>query len=145
MHVLAFAPSLRAVLQDAGGVAAEGFPMTSASVESFPAHITISLVMAVYTQGGSDYDPRRYIVARSPEGERLNVLECAWHWPDTPGVPVKFRVFAHYLPLIVRSAGVHTIGLYDSPDATETDHLFPLPVLRFNPLAPPPQPDSGRR
>ena len=138
MHVVAFAPSTRAVVQDAGGVRLDGFPMTSAHVDSFPKQITIPLVLAVYTQGGSDYDPRRYIVARSPEGIRVGALECTWHWPDNPGVPVKFRVFAYHLPMMVDSAGVYTVGLYDEPDATETDHLFPLPVVKFNPLMPPP-------
>jgi hypothetical protein len=37
--------------------------------------------------------------------------------------------------LTVASAGVYTVGLYDSPDVTETNHLFPLPVAKFNPLA----------
>jgi hypothetical protein len=136
MRVVAFAPSLRAVLDDAGGVKADGFPMTSAHVTNFPAQITVPLVLAVYTQGGTDYDPRRYIVARSPNGERLSVLECSWHWPDNPGVPVKFRVFAHHLPMVVQSPGVYSVGLYDSPDAPETDHLFPLPVVKVNPFAP---------
>ena len=97
MHVLAFAPSTRAVALDAGGVRSDGFPMTSAYVDTFPKQITIPLVLAVYTQGGIDYDPRRYIVARSPDGERLSTLECTWHWPDKPGVPVKFWV-THPLP-----------------------------------------------
>jgi hypothetical protein len=135
MHVVAFAPSTRAVLLEAGGVRLDGFPMTSATVDTIPKEITIQLVLAVYTEGGRDYDPRRYIVARSPKGERLNVLECSWHWPDNPGVPFKFRVSTQYLPLMVRSAGVYTIGLYDNPDATETDHQFPLPVVQANPLA----------
>lgn len=44
----------------------------------------------------------------------------------------------------VQAAGVYSIGLYDSPDATETDHLFPLPVLKVNPLLlPPPQPPTN--
>ena len=102
MHVVAFAPSTRAVVQDAGGVRLDGFPMTSAYVDVFPKQITVPLVLAVYTQGGSDYDPRRYIVARSPDGERLSVLECTWHWPDKPGVPVKFWVLTRYLPLVVQ-------------------------------------------
>jgi len=144
MHVVAFAPSTRLALQDAGGVTADGFPMTMAYVDSFPINVTVPLVLAVYTQGGSDYDPRRYIVARSPDGERLNVLECTWHWPDNPGVPVKFQVLARYLPLVVNSAGVYTIGLYEDPDATETDHLFPLPVVKTNPLLPPPPQPSTR-
>ena len=32
------------------------------------------------------------------------------------------------------AAGVYTIGLYDSLDDTETDVLFPLPVLKRNPF-----------
>jgi hypothetical protein len=139
MHVIAFAAARKAVLEDAGGVTAEGFPMTSCYVDGFPAQITVPLVLAVYTSGGSDYDPRRYIVARSPNGERVGLLEFAWHWPDTPGVPVKFRVFAHYLPMTAYSAGVHTVGLYESPDAAESDFSFPLPVLRLNPLLPTPE------
>jgi hypothetical protein len=142
MHVVAFAPSTKAVAQDAGGVRLDGFPMTSAHIDTFPKQITIPLVLAVYTQGGTDYDPRLYVVARSPEGERVGALECAWHWPDNPGAPVKFRVFAHHLPLVVNRAGVYRIGLFDGPDATETDHAFPLPVIQANPLLPPPQPST---
>jgi hypothetical protein len=126
MHVVAFAPSTKAVAQDAGGVRLDGFPMTSAHIDTFPKQITIPLVLAVYTQGGTDYDPRLY----------------AWHWPDNPGAPVKFRVFAHHLPLVVNRAGVYRIGLFDGPDATETDHAFPLPVIQANPLLPPPQPST---
>ena len=144
MQVIAFAPSLKAVLQDAGGVTTDGFPMTSAQVSSFPAQITVPLVLAVYTQGGTDYDPRLYVVAKSPKGERISAFECAWHWPDNPGVPVKFRVFVHHLAMTVQSAGVYTVGLYDSPDATETDHSFPLPVLKASPFAAPPKQPSAR-
>jgi hypothetical protein len=133
MHVMTFAPSLRATEVDAGGVNAEGFPMTCCYVESFPSQITIPVVVAVYARGGSDYDPRRYIIATSPRGERVGALEFAWHWPDSPGSPVKFRVFAHQLPMTVDTAGVYTIGLYEGPEATETAH-FPLPVSRLNPL-----------
>ena len=32
------------------------------------------------------------------------------------------------------SAGVYTIGLYDSLEDTDSDVLFPLPVLKTNPL-----------
>jgi hypothetical protein len=32
-------------------------------VTSFPAQITVPLVLAVYTKGGTDYDPRLYVVA----------------------------------------------------------------------------------
>ena len=47
---------------------------------------------------------------------------------------MKFRVFAHHLPLTVYTAGVHTVGLYEHPDAEEAEFAFPLPVLRLNPL-----------
>jgi hypothetical protein len=51
MQVVAFAPSLRAVVDDRGGISADGFPLTSAQVASFPAHITVPMVLAVHTQG----------------------------------------------------------------------------------------------
>jgi hypothetical protein len=46
--------------------------------------------------------------------------------------------------MVVPSAGVYTVGLYDSPDATETDHGFPLPVIKASPFAPPPKQPSAR-
>jgi hypothetical protein len=39
------------------------------------------------------------------------------------------------LPMVVQTPGIYTIGLYDRPDGTETDHLFPLPVVKANPFA----------
>jgi len=102
--------------------------MTSFHVARLPAQITVPLVLAVYTRTGTDHDPRRYIVARSPTGERLSVLECSWHWPDPEGELFKFRVFAPQLPIAVQSPGVHTIGLYHSPDATQPAYAFPLSV-----------------
>jgi hypothetical protein len=47
---------------------------------------------------------------------------------------VKFRVFAQYLPMQVRSAGIYTLGLYETAHGTEGDHLFPLAILQLNPL-----------
>jgi len=137
LRVVAFAPSLSAVEEDAGGVNIKGFPMTSCYVNGFPDQITVPMVIAVCSLGGTDYDPVRYIVATSPDGERVGSLEFGWHWHDNPPTPVKFRVFTQYLPMRVESAGVYTIGLYDSIDATETDNLFPLPVLKTNPLIQP--------
>ena len=134
MRVVAFAPSLSAVEEDAGGVNIKGFPMTSCYVNRFPNQITVPMVIAVCSLGGTDYDPVRYIVATSPDGERVGSLEFGWHWHDNPPTPVKFRVFTQYLPMRVESAGVYTIGLYESIDATATDNLFPLPVLKTNPL-----------
>jgi hypothetical protein len=139
MHVIAFAAARKAVLEEAGGATAEGFPMTSCYVESLPAQMTVPVVLSVYTAGGTDYELRRFIIAKSPEGERVGLLEFAWQWPDNPGVPVKFRVFAHQLPMTVYTAGVHTVGLYDHPDADEPEFSFPLPVLRLNPLTGVPQ------
>jgi len=136
VRVLAFAPSASAVIED-GGVTARGFPLTSFYVAQFPAQITLPLVLAVCARAGSDYDPLRYIVARSPNGDRLSVLECRWHWPDQDGEPVKFRVFAPQLTIAVPSAGVLTIGLYHSPDATQPAYVFPLPV-KARAAAPPP-------
>ena len=138
MHVVAFAPALRAVLDEAGGVRTEGFPMTSCQVSRFPAELTIPVVLALYTQGGIDPHPQRFIVVRSPNGETVGGLECSWHWPDKPGTPVKFRVFAHQVPIKVESAGLYTFGLYDSREALTTDHRFPLPILKTNPFAKPP-------
>ncbi len=108
--------------------------MTSNYVDSFPTQITVPVVVAVSSAGGSDYDPKKYIIATSPDDERVGALELTWQWPDNPPVPVKFRVFAQHLPVRVQSAGVYILGLYDSLDDTETDHLFPLPVFRRNPL-----------
>ncbi len=144
MHIIAFAPSTRLAMNEGGGVNADGFPMTSAHVDGFPQQITISLVIAAYTQEGSDYDPSLYIVATSPEGDRISTMECAWHWPDTPGEPVKYQVLTRFLQLELRSAGIYTIGLYDDPLATESNHLFPLPVVLRGPQLSAPR-GSGER
>lgn len=134
MRVVAFAPALSAPEDDGGGVNAKGFPMTSCYVDSFPAQVTVPMVIAVCALGGADYDPVKYIVATSPEGERVGSLEFSWHWHDNPPIPVKFRVFTQHLPMRVEAAGVYSIGLYDSLDQAETEHLYPLPVLKTNPL-----------
>ena len=134
MRVVAFAPSLSTAEDQAGGVTAKGFPMTSCYVDAFPAQITVPVSVAVCALGGSDYNPRLVIAATSPEGQRVGTLEFSWEWPDNPPQPVKFRVFAQYLPMRVESAGVYTLGLYDGIDATDSEHLFPLPVLKVNPL-----------
>ena len=111
--------------------------MTSCYVDRFPTQLTIPLVVAVSAVGGSEYNAQKYVVATSPDDERVGALEFAWQWPDNPPVSVKFRVFAQHLPMRVPSAGVYTLGLYDSLDDTETEHLFPLPVLGRNPLTKP--------
>jgi hypothetical protein len=133
MEVQAFAASRKAILEEAGGVTADGFPMTSCLVETIPTQITIPLVLAVHTRGGSDYDMHRFIIATSPDGQRVGLLEFGWGWPDEPGQPVKFRVFAQQLLVGVYSAGLHHIGLYADPNG-EPEASFPLPVLRLNPL-----------
>ena len=134
MRVVSFAPALSAEDDAGGGVAVKGFPMTAFYVDGFPGQITVPLVIAFVALGGTDYDPVQYIVATSPEGERVGSLQFGWHWPDNPPTPVKFRVFTQYLPMRAESPGVYTIGLYDSLDAGVTDILFPLPVLKSNPL-----------
>lgn len=134
MRVVAFAPALSANEEAAGGVAVKGFPMTSCYVNNFPAQITVPIVVAVTALGGTDYDPVKVIVATSPTGERVGSLEFSWHWNDNPPTPVKFRVFTQYLPMRVVEAGVYTLGLYDSLEDTQSEHLFPLPVLKMNPL-----------
>lgn len=134
MRVVTFAPSLSAEEDAAGGVNLTGFPMTSCYVDTFPAQITVPMVVAFCALGGADYDPVRYIVATSPEGERVGSLEFRWHWHDNPPTPVKFRVFTQYLPMRVEAAGVYTIGLYENLLDTESEHLYPLPVIRMNPL-----------
>lgn len=134
MRVVTFAPALSAVEDDGGGITAKGFPMTSCYVDTLPTQVTVPMVVGVCALGGADYDPVRYIVVTSPRGERVGSLEFGWHWHDNPPTPVKFRVFVQYVPVRVEEAGVYSIGLYDSMDATETEYLFPLPVLRMNPL-----------
>lgn len=134
MRVVTFAPSLSAEEDAAGGVNLTGFPMTSCYVDNFPAQITVPMVVAFCALGGADYDPVRYIVATSPDGERVGSLEFRWHWHDNPPTPVKFRVFTQYLPMRVEAAGVYTIGLYENLHDTESEHLYPLPVIRMNPL-----------
>ena len=128
MRVVAFAPSLSAVEEDAGGVNIKGFPMTSCYVDSFPAQITVPMVIAVCALGGDDYDPVRVIIANSPEEERVGSLEFGWHWHDNPPTPVKFRVFTQYLPMRAEAAGVYTIGLYESLGFTrwDTDVMYLL-------------------
>jgi hypothetical protein len=134
MRVVAFAASLSAIDEDAGGITAKGFPLTSCYVDNFPAQITIPMVVAFCALGGADYDPVQYIIATSPDGERVGALEFGWHWHDNPPAPIKFRVFAQHLPMRVESAGLYTIGLYDSMHSAESDHIYPLPILRTNPL-----------
>ena len=133
MRVVAFAPSLNVVSQDAGGITAEGFPMKSCYVDAFPTQITVPVVVAVCSAGGINFDSRKVIVATSPDGERVGTLEFAWDWPDDPKLGVKFRVFAQHLRMTVKTAGIYAVGLYDSLHRTETDHMFPLPVLKGTP------------
>jgi len=134
MRVVAFAPALSTQDDAGGGIVAQGFPMTAFYVDGFPGQITVPMVISFVTLGGTDYDPVAFIVATSPEGQRVGSLQFGWHWPDNPPTPVKFRVFTQYLPMRVESPGVYTIGLYDSLAAEFSDVLFPLPVLKSNPL-----------
>ena len=137
MHVVAFAPAYRVFEDETGGLKTEGFPMTSCHVDTFPKQITLPVVLSVFTEAGGDFDPRLYIMANSPDGGRLAVVECAWNWPDKPNLPIKHWVTHRYLSFNVDAPGLYSVGLYDRLDATDTEHLFPLPVAQFNPLMPP--------
>lgn len=134
MRVVAFAPALSAIDEEAGGVTLKGFPMTKCFVNSFPAQITVPVVVAMTALGGTDYDPSKVIIATAPDGERVGSLQFGWHWPDNPPMPVKFRVFTQFLPMRLEEAGVYTLGLYDSLEDGDSEYLFPLPFLRKNPL-----------
>lgn len=136
MRVLAFAPSLSVVSLDTGGITAEGLPMKRCYVDRFPTQITVPVVVAVCSPRGTNYDARKVIVATSPDGERVGTLEFSWDWPDDPPLAVKFRVFAQHLSMTVTTAGIYAVGLYDSLHRTETDYMFPLPVLEGNPPVP---------
>ena len=134
MRVVAFAPALTVTEEEAGGVSATGFPMTNCFVSELPTSITVPMVIGVCALSGGEYDAVQYLIATAPDGERVSAMEFRWHWDDIDDTPVKFRVFAQYLPLTITSTGVYTIGLYDSLDTTETDIQFPLPVHTYDPL-----------
>ena len=114
------------------GPASGKFTVTQTAISSTDTVLSYSIAGSAL--GGTDYDPVKYIVATSPDGERVGSLEFGWHWHDNQPTPVKFRVFTQYLPMRAESAGVYTIGLYDSLEDTDSDVLFPLPVLKTNPL-----------
>ena len=136
MRIVTFAPSLTAVEEEAGGLSLLGFPMTSGFVDVFPAEIAVNIVVAVCTLNGDEYDPVRYIVATSPSGERLSTMQFGWHWDDNPDCPIKFRVFAQQLPIVIGSEGTYTLALCEDPDSGVTVADFPLQIFR-NPMAPP--------
>ena len=130
MRVLAFAPSLAAEEALDGGINMRGFPMTSAFVDEMPVDITVSVVIAVATLAGQEYEPALYLGVNSPFGERLGTMQMSWQWDDVPDVLVKFRSFLQYMPMRIETEGVYTLGLYDDPDATETEHTFPLMIFK---------------
>jgi len=134
MRVVAFAPALTVTEEQDGGVAATGFPMTNCFVSEAPTEITLSVMIGVCALSGGEYDPVQYLITTGPNGERASGMEFRWHWDDIPETPVKFRVFAQYLPVQITSAGMYIIGLYDSLDATVANAEFPLPVNLYDPL-----------
>ncbi len=135
MRIVTFAPSLSAVEEESGGLALRGFPMTSGFVDVFPTEITVNVVVAVCTLNGDEYDPVRYIVATSPSGERLSTMQFGWHWDDNPDCPIKYRVFAQRLPLVIGSEGTYTLALCEDPEGVAAQ-VFPLQFFR-NPMAAP--------
>lgn len=130
MRVVAFAPSLTADEARDGGVNMRGFPMTSAFVDVFPVEITVPVVIAVAGLAGEEYNPQLYLGVNSPQGTRVSTMQFGWQWDDIEDIPVKFRSFVQYLPMYLEGEGVYTFGLYDGPDATETEHTFPLAIFR---------------
>jgi hypothetical protein len=134
VRVVAFGPALTVTEQDAGGVSATGFPMTNCFVSELPTTVTISMVIAVCALSGGEYDPVQYLIATAPDGERAAAMEFRWHWQDIDETPVKYRVFAQYLPLRIKSTGIYTIGLYDRLDSVETVAEFPMPVHSYDPM-----------
>ena len=133
MRVISFAPALTITEEEAGGVSATGFPMTNCFVSELPTEITIPMVIVVCALSGGEYEAVQYLIATAPNGERVAAMEFRWPWDDITEIPVKFRVFAQYLPLQITSTGIYTLGLYSSLDATETDIQFPLPVHTYDP------------
>lgn len=139
VRIVTFAPTLSAVEEEAGGLSLKGFPMTSGYVDVFPAEITVNIVVSVCTLNGDEYDPVRYIVASSPQGERIATMQFGWHWDDNPDCPVKFRVFAQRLPVVIESEGTYLLTLCEDPDAVaNAEQTFPLQIFR-NPMAPEPE------
>ena len=138
MRVVAFAPAFSVTEEANGGLSVRGFPMTRAFVDIFPVEITISVVLAVWADAGSEHDLTKFIAVSSAEGRRLATMQFSWHWDDNAEVPVKYRAFVQNLPLRIESEGMLTIGLYDSAEATGSEHEFHLPVL-LNPLNNPAQ------
>ena len=129
MRVLTFAPALAITEDEDGGLSARGFPMTSGYVAELPADSSIPIIVTVCALGGDEYSPVLYLGADSPSGERISTMEFGWNWEDNAEIPIKFRVFAQYLPITVETEGVYTLGLYDSLEATEAEALFPLPMF----------------
>jgi len=138
VRVVAFAPAFSAVEEENGGLSVRGFPMTRAFVDIFPVEITVPVIIALWADGGAEYDVTKYIAVKSGEGRRLATMQFSWHWDDNAEVPVKYRAFVQNLPLRIDSEGTLTIGLYDSAEATDSEHVFHLPVL-LNPLNNPAQ------
>lgn len=110
--------------------------MTSAHVDVFPRQITLPLVVAVYASGAPNTTPSS---TSSPSLPREN----GWARSKSAGSGRIRRGAAQALvttrpfPFQVTGPGTYSIGLYETPDAADTDVLFPLTVLKFNPLTAP--------
>ena len=129
MRVLAFAPSLIAEENHRRRHQYAGLPHDECLRRRAPVEITVSVVIAVATLAGIENNPALYLGVNSPQGRRLVTMQMAWQWDDVPDVLVKFRSFLQYLPIQVETEGVYTLGLYDDPDATESEHTFPLAIF----------------
>jgi len=138
VRVVTFAPAFSATEEASGGLSARGFPLTRAFVDVFPVELTVPVILAVWADEGSDYDVTKYIAVTTADGRRLATMQFSWHWDDNPAAPVKFRAFVQHLPLRIESESLLTVGLYDSAEATTSEHVFHLPV-QLNPLNNPAQ------
>ena len=134
MRVVAFGPALNAVEAQDGGIDAMGFPLTSGIVEALPTEITIPVVIGMCALAGEDYTMERYLVALSPQGERVSTMQFGWQWDDNPGLIVKYRAFVQYLPIWVETPGIYTLGIYVSPDGDpdSAEAGYPLPIFEQN-------------
>lgn len=102
--------------------------MTAAFVDVFPVEITVPVVIAVCGLAGEEHNAALYLGVNSAQGTRVSTMQMSWQWDDVEDIPVKFQVFVQYLPLYLEAEGVYVRTLRQ-PDATETEHTFPLAIF----------------
>ena len=134
MHINAFVPTERAIMEG-DAVNATQVPFLSIHLpppEGNEVHqLTAPVLLCVWTDNGTDYDPHFYVQARDPEGQVRGNVELMWHWEDAPNAPHKWRVFDLQLPFLVFGGGVYTFGVFADRD-DETDQAlarYPFSVI----------------